>query len=225
MKIIRHVPLGPALMAAGAVIDKSNGPDLINEAFIDWYNEPRINGRNVLHYPGLPADTVSDLLPTVPETPAGLAWKESAQACLTLTLADVNRTFDRITFDTEEEQAAAAAIDEFAETLRDASPMLDTVAGVVEDQCPMLSEFDIDDVHEARKRITDAGIVVGSDGYCDKHDDNCYGDHRTVAKWEHIEAIVPGARETLTGLLATFDAFLPEMVPGDGKSRRDRNDS
>lgn len=215
MRITRNVPLGPALRAAAAHDDVHDG---VNEAFHDWFTDRPRTGRAVIDRADMSVDELRAVLPQVPLTPAGVAWKQSAEACLVLTLADVDRPYDQVAYETQEERAAEAAVWDFAQSLAEVSPLLQPVADVVE-RLTLDGPYDFDELAMRRARVTDEGIRVGGDGTCTKHDQACYNDDHTVVPWAHLNFIHPGFQTILLGLLADHDRHLPQTMGEDDRGQ------
>lgn len=214
MHLTRYVPLEGALMAAGKAMDALPEGD---EVFRDWFNTQRASRGRVIDYPALTVAEVEDLLPTVPDTPAGRAWKEVVETSLATTRATAPRSYDLITFDTPEELAAIAALDEFAESLRDISPMLDEVADAIE----MLADAGptaLGDLRTERTRLGEDVLVVGAlESACEKHEECIEGHTLRTVRWDHIDAVAcagrTGATRTeLDRLLAPLDAILADTL-------------
>lgn len=243
MNIIKHVPLGQGLTAAASLIDGTQTPDPVNETFTKWFaaardwtktptiveNEPTPNNRSgLLHHPYLPVEHVQALIAEVRlDTPAGRAWHTQITQNLTLTLEDTVRGYDEAIFDTADEISAAEEMTELADMLAEASPLLGPVADELVHFTPLRNwttgeyRFTISEMTHIWARLTSEGVIVGSDGHCDKHDGDCYGDDRKPALWAHIDAIHPDTETTVRALVDRMRANLPTIATADsGRSRR-----
>lgn len=215
MNLTRYVPLDGALMAAGKAMDTLPEGD---EAFREWFNTQPVRHGQIIDYPALHVSEVEDVLATVPDTPAGRAWREVVEESLATTLASAPRPYDLLTFDTPEELAAIAALDAFAESLREISPMLDEVADAVE----MFAETgptSLSDLRAERSRIGIDGFVVGSlESSCGKHQECLDAHERRTVRWEHIDAVAFGGRAhamqtELSRLLVPLNDAIPDSEP------------
>lgn len=244
MKILKRVPLGEGITAVVDVVDHTQSPDPVNEAFSMWFaadrdwnatptlvadDTNRSARSGVLHCPSLTVDRVQALLGEVPmDTPAGRAWHAQISQNLALTLADAARSYDEVILDTTDEIEAAEALSAFAEALAEISPMLIPVADEIIHFAPVRGwfddqyRFDLGDMLNIWSRITDDGIVIGNDGHCDKHEETCYGDDRQVARWAHIDTIAPGTETTIRTLVDRMRTNLPTLGDPDetGTTRR-----
>lgn len=230
MKIDRQVPLDPALSAAADVMDHSKNPDDENYPFSVWINADRDDlgstirrhhsRSSILGLAGMPIDVARRLLDEVPDVPAGRAWKAAVADAIDATEADVVRPFDIATYDTDDEINAAEAFDDYVGHLATVSPLLAPIIDILEQQTMLMRADSIGDMVEWRERITEDGITVGRDGWCDKHEDNCYGEHTTLAQWTHIDAIAPGTRDSIIRHLARLDANLPPIGDNDNGAAR-----
>lgn len=210
MHLTRYVPLEGALMAAGKAMDALPEGD---EEFRDWFNTRSVRRGKVIDYPALFIDEVEEVLPTVPDTPAGRAWKQVVEKSLATTLASKPRSYDLATFDTSEELAAIAAIDAFAESLRETSPMLDEVAYAIE-MLSLVGPTALRDLRTERTRLRDEVLVVGSlESSCEKHQECIDGHTLRTVRWQHIDAVAfdgrtGSTRTELERLLAPLDAAI-----------------
>lgn len=211
MHLTRYVPLEGALMAAGKAMDALPEGD---EVFRDWFNTQRASRGRVIDYPALFVAEVEALLPTVPDTPAGRAWKEVVDKSLATTLASAPRSYDLLTFDTDEELAAIDALYAFAESLREISPMLDEVAYAIEMLAPT-GPTSLGDLRAEQTRLQDDALVVGSlESSCEKHSECIDGHVQRTIRWDHIDAVTVGGRRGATRteverLLAPLLAAIP----------------
>jgi hypothetical protein len=212
MHLKRYVPLEGALMAAGKVFDTATTEEC--EAFREWFNTQPVRTGRVIDYPALFIDEVEDVLPTVPDTAIGRAWKQVVEKSLADTVAGAPRGYDLATFDAAEELAVIAELDAFAEELREISPMLDEVASAIE----MLADSgptSLGDLREERTRVRKDDIVVGAlESSCEKHTECIEGHVLRTIRWEHIDAVAAGGqtgatRDRLVRLLAALDVNLP----------------
>lgn len=224
MNIIKHVPLSPALRAAAEKVAHTQSPDPTNREFSEWFNTSRLdlNGRSILGCVSVPLQVALTALDDVPATPAGIAWCDAVRTCITRTEADRVRPFDEVVFDTDDERAALAEQVAYADTLREASPLLEEVADVVEDLAPS-GIITVGDLLTQRARVGDEGLNLRRPGenWCDKHEDYCYGSHEPrLARWEHLEAIAPGVEATIRGFIVALDAGLSEVASSDNGAAR-----
>lgn len=218
MNLTRYVPLEGALMAAGKAMDEQtkDGPCEDWTTFRDWFNDYRPSGKHhgVIDYPALTIEEVEDLLPSVPDTIAGRAWKQVVEKSLAKTKRVTPRSYDLATFDTPAELAIISEIDEFAEELRETSPLLDEVADTISGFA-YIGPTALGDIREERTRIRNDEFVVGDlHSSCEKHEECIEGHVLRTVKWAHIDAVAfpdqPGlARDTVVRLLTALDAHLP----------------
>lgn len=220
MRLHRLVPITPAMMAVGDAMDTDDQAVINDSVFKDWWHDPTVGTGHdyVLNRVSVSTDEARDLIDTCPDTPAGGVWKAAVEASLALTLADDYRPFDQGVWE-EHEQIAIKALDALAEEMRETSPLLEDVADVVQDQAPA-GVFGLGDVLAPRNSITMTGIVLGRAYYCDKHDGTCHAETRPLAKWEHLEAMVPGMQTRLRELLIPLDASLPALAEDDNAAAR-----
>lgn len=210
MELTRYVKIDGALMAAGKAMDALPEGD---EEFRTWFNTQPVRHGRVIDHPALTIAEVNDLLPSVPDTPAGRAWKQVVEAALATTLASKPRPYDLLTFTAPEELAAIAAIDAFVEGLRETSPMLDEVADAIEMLAPT-GPVALGDLRAERTRLRDDVLVVGPlESSCEKHQECIDGHDLRTVRWEHIDAVACGdrtgaTRTELDRLLAPLDAIL-----------------
>lgn len=217
MRILKRVPTTAALRAASDHIDHTQQPDPANAEFTGWYRDNLSDGRSV---PSIDVDVMTGLLSTVPDDPAGQAWRNTAEECLRRTIADIPRPYDDALLDSDTEQAACVALDQYAETLRERSPLLEVVADQLEDMIPTSHQpFPLGDATAHLARLTDLGLDVHREPHCDKHDD-CRDVSPVIVSWDDLEALVPGVRTHISDLLAAVYTGLPaDLGPDDATDR------
>ena len=220
IRITKVVPLGPALLASGEVLDRTKGrpEEGLDAEFFQWFSntpvpgQPSRHGREgVIHHPWLPIEAVQALLPTVPATPAGIAWSAAAAAALERTIADGYRGYDDILVDTPFTADASHILYGLTQRLTEEIPLLERVAG----------EIDMQDIHNVSHRFgeiprlrarVDPERGVALNGNDESEDSSDYQPITQWATWEQIEALAPGTKETVFGAISLLDEAIPPMA-------------
>lgn len=213
MIIRKHVPTEPGLTAAHAAM-LAHGVD----AFRDHAEEHRlfditsISAHNLRHA----------VLPLIPDTPMGRAWTDAMTQALALTEADEYRSYDVVAFD-DWERTVAGAINELADIVAAAPPLLEDVACAIR-ALASTGAATLGDIEERRRTVTEEGIRIRQgcthhdpDGYEDEHDEQ-----GVVVPWAHTEHLVDDLQQRVTRLLDAFcletPASVPEATPGASRT-------
>lgn len=204
MKIIRQVPLEPALNAAHAAFDATGADD-----FRDWAED-----RELFDLTQISTSDARRYVEEAPKTAMGLAWVGALQHATNLTVHDVLRDYDCAKFD-DAEKTTIVAIHALTDEIESASALLKPVAAAVRLQT-WDAEWTLGELSENRGRIDRRRIVVTTWSMGLGVDDEI--------PWDHIEPIMPGLRgrvlNLVTDLYAHLPAYTPETVRGLTRMRK-----
>lgn len=240
LRVLKQVPLEPALIAAADETEKSDGPWGPGDAFWDWFNgpHPALRGRDPIDEIAVDEDVARTLIDSCPTaTSAGRAWRESASRVLLATRADVPRPFDRVAWG--EPVGGPDPFDFEALLLRfaDASPLLGPVEDLLvaadpwTDQAGGLGET-VGALVARANVITDDALLVPTHTTC-----SCGagtfeacgcseggGARKKPVPWEHIDTLMPGLADDIRTVFAhlarSVAAAAPDLGPDDVGPRR-----
>jgi hypothetical protein len=208
-------------MAVGASFIPGGVADPANEPFFKAMHD-----RSAWNGATMSEDDVRDLIATLPPTPVTTVWVEETQRVLALTADDQWRPFDLVTATIGPESDALEALDALSAALDETSALLSPVADIV-GRCPLspLQPCTLGPFINWVESVTGDtfSLDLAQDGYCDKHDDQCYGPHRSPVPWEHIEVIAPGTRARLADLVSVLTAQMPPVAEHDNLTARGRD--
>jgi hypothetical protein len=202
VKITKNVPTEPGLNAAHDAFEQ-HGVD----EFRDWAED-----RGLFDDTTIRVTALAKMLPGIPDTPMGRAWKDAMTQALALTTKDSYRSYDDVDL-SEQEIAVLALLDDLASMIAATSPLLAPVAAAIRRHASRASYRALGDLIEKRAEVDERGIMIARWNQDDPSP--------VIASWEHIEAISEGVRFPLVRLLDSLRAGMPtvEVEDDPGASR------